>query len=147
MPSDPNKPTWVSLLDYAIHTAHGRVYHPPGIRDEQEPLLTLLLSFSYAQGQGLDAEVPQDKFHYDMTKERNKTLFKSAVSKRLGQGYIKKDGNSYLFTREGEEYYNENYELSSDNGHDDDDEEGKPKKNKTSKKTTAAAGSKKRKSK
>ncbi|GAA5993184.1 hypothetical protein JCM11641_003658 [Rhodosporidiobolus odoratus] len=96
-------PPFTQMLDYAIHSGHGE-------KVSRKKISTCI----------------EERWTVDSGTDYYKDGMKTAIAKRKEQGLVEQDKQSFLFTAEGEQFYDENYAAS--------DEEDEPK----------AAGSKKK---
>lgn len=61
-------------------------------------------------------EYPQDHYDVDTDHPSYKTSLKKALVKRIKQGYVKQEGQSFLFTKEGNKFYHKEYETTEQEG-------------------------------
>lgn len=56
----------------------------------------------------------QDECDVDTDHASYKNSLKKALERRMKEGYVKQEGQSFLFTEEGEKWYREEYETTAE---------------------------------
>ncbi|BGO96015.1 hypothetical protein NBRC10512_006705 [Rhodotorula toruloides] len=81
----------------------------------------------------------RDECDVDTDHASYKNSLKKALERRMKEGYVKQEGQSFLFTEEGEKWYREEYETTAE----EEEPKAKPVKSKKASTSKKANGGRK----